>query len=71
MDLKNMRENGVRSLLVRCLECNDQRSLNMDAYPGHVTVKSFESRMVCTSCGAMGADVRPDWSSKPVPIPKP
>jgi uncharacterized C2H2 Zn-finger protein len=26
-------------------------------------VRSLCSRMVCTRCGMIGADVRPDWSS--------
>jgi hypothetical protein len=33
----------------------------MDHLPGDVTVPSFGPRMVCTKCGTIGADVRPNW----------
>jgi hypothetical protein len=33
--------------------------------PGDLTVKSFEPRMVCTKCGTIGADVRPNWKEMP------
>jgi hypothetical protein len=62
MDLKNMRQNGVHSLLVCCLKCGAQRVLSVDDQPENLTVKSFGPRMVCSSCGAKGADVRPNWS---------
>jgi hypothetical protein len=32
--------------------------------PGDLTVKSFEPRMVCTKCGIIGADVRPNWKER-------
>jgi hypothetical protein len=31
---------------------------------GDLTVKSFEPRMVCTKCGTIGADVRPNWKER-------
>ena len=51
MDLKNMRENGVRSLRVHCLHCGIERTVNVDDQPEHLTVKSFERRMACVNCG--------------------
>jgi len=33
MDLANMRKNGVRSLLVGCLDCHRDAIVNMDDYP--------------------------------------
>ena len=30
-------------------------------YPDDVPVPAFGPRMVCTVCGAIGADVRPNW----------
>jgi hypothetical protein len=59
MDLANMRDNGVRSLSVSCWQCHNEKIINVDHWPGDLTVKSFEPRMVCTKCGTVGADVRP------------
>jgi len=28
-------------------------------------MRSFGPRMVCTCCGIIGADVRPNWSERP------
>jgi hypothetical protein len=47
MDLKNMRENGVRGLLVCCLKCGAQRVVNVDDQSENLTVESFGPRMVC------------------------
>jgi hypothetical protein len=46
-----MRQNGVRSLAVRCTECRNETIIKADHWPGDLTVKSFEPRMVCTKCG--------------------
>jgi hypothetical protein len=64
MDLANMRENSVRSLDVCCRECRHRVTMNVDQLPGDRTVKSFEPRMVCTKCGMIGADVRPNWKER-------
>jgi hypothetical protein len=56
MTLQNMRENGVRSLAAQC-----EIVMNVDHLPGDLTVPSFGPRMVCTRCGMIGADVRPNW----------
>jgi hypothetical protein len=61
MTLANMRENGVRSLSVQCHQCRHEVIINADHLPGHVTVPSFGPKMVCTKCGTIGADVRPNW----------
>jgi hypothetical protein len=61
MDLANMRQNGVRSLAVTCLECTHNAIVNMDDYPGHLIVKSFERRMACSKCGSCSVEVRPNW----------
>jgi hypothetical protein len=39
--------------------------LNVDHLPDHVTVPSFGPRMVCTRCGIIGADARPNWLEQP------
>jgi DNA-directed RNA polymerase subunit RPC12/RpoP len=61
IDFANMRANGVRSLSIRCPECRHERIMNVDHLPGRVIVPSFGHRMVCTYCGTIGADVRPNW----------
>jgi len=38
--------------------------INVDHLPGDLTVPSFGARMVCTKCGTIGADVRPNWQEK-------
>jgi hypothetical protein len=67
MDLANMRQNGVRSLEIVCHECRHKTVMNVDHLPGDLTVKSFEPRMVCTKCGTIGADVRPNWRERARP----
>jgi hypothetical protein len=60
MTLANMRNNHVRRLIVYCLSpyCHHSAVMEVDGYDGAVPVKSFQRRMVCTRCGAIGADVR-------------
>jgi hypothetical protein len=60
MSLGNMRENGVRSLAVSCWQCHHQAILNVETWPDHVPGPS----MVCTRCGIVGADARPNWRGK-------
>jgi Zn finger protein HypA/HybF involved in hydrogenase expression len=64
MDLDNMRENGVRALLVSCLDCLHAADVNVDDQPGHLAVKSFESRMRCGKCGSKRVNVRPAWHTR-------
>jgi hypothetical protein len=65
MTLGNMRTNGVRSLDVCCLLCHHRAILSADPWPDHVPVPSFGPRMVCTRCGIIGADARPNWREQP------
>jgi hypothetical protein len=64
MTLGNMRHNGVRSLKVYCWGCHHDAVLAVDKWPDHVTVPSFGPRMVCTNCGMIGADARPNWAER-------
>jgi hypothetical protein len=64
MDLANMRQNGVRSLDVMCHGCRHEVVINVDQYPGDLLVREFGPRMVCTKCGMVGADVRPNWNER-------
>jgi hypothetical protein len=61
MTLGNMRSIGVRSLAVSCILCHHAARLDVDGYADDATVPSFGPRMVCPSCGIIGADARPNW----------
>jgi hypothetical protein len=58
MPLANMRENGVHSLAVTCQLCHHESVMNADAFDGAIPMPAFGPRMVCTSCGIVGADAR-------------
>jgi hypothetical protein len=61
----HLRGHGCRALLICCSStwCNHAASIAADWLPDDTPVRSLCSRMVCTKCGLIGADVRPDWSS--------
>ena len=64
MTLANMRENGVRSLSVTCELCRHEAVMNVDAFDDRTQVPAFGPRMVCTSCGIIGAYARPNWQER-------
>jgi hypothetical protein len=66
MTLGNMRQNGVHTLAVWCdvRGCNHEAVLDVSGYPDDVPVPSFGPRMVCTVCGAIGADAKPNWNER-------
>jgi hypothetical protein len=66
MTLGNMRANGVHSLAIYCAGCgcHHEAVLDVSAYLDDVPVPSFGLRMVCTACGAIGADARPNWNER-------
>jgi hypothetical protein len=41
------------------------RDGSADPFPDHVPAPSFGPRMVCTRCGIIGADPRPNWQEQP------
>lgn len=49
------------SLAVTCELCHHEAVLPVDQWGDGVPVPAFGPRMVCTSCGIVGADVRPNW----------
>ena len=63
MDLANMRDNGVRCLLVTCLACNRQASVNVDQMPADLEVPAAAARFRCSVCGSKRIETRPDWLS--------
>jgi hypothetical protein len=67
MTLANMRQLGVRSLAVSCLLCRHESTLSVDGYAGNIPVPAFGPRMVCTRCGIIGADARPNWREYAAP----
>jgi hypothetical protein len=64
MTLATMRAQGVRSLAVSCWLCRHGAVLIADRWPNEMSLPSFGPRMVCTSCGIIGADVRPNWQER-------
>jgi hypothetical protein len=70
MTLGNMRQQGVRGLAVYCLNMRrlHRARLDADSYPDDVPVPWFGPRMVCTQCGIIGADARPNWQERDEPI---
>src|SRR5262249_2389126 len=65
MTLANMRALGVRGLDVLCWICRHQVRLDVDAYDDDTPAPWFGPRMVCTQCGIIGADARPNWKEQP------
>jgi hypothetical protein len=67
MTLGNTRANGVRSLAVYCSSgrCHHQAVVEVDYMRDDLEVPSLGPRMVCTACGLIGADVRPNWNAPP------
>jgi hypothetical protein len=63
--LANMRSHGCRDLRVYCTSgwCHHSSVMNADALPDDTALLELDRRMVCSRCGLVGADVRPDWSS--------
>jgi hypothetical protein len=61
MTLGNMRAIGVRGLNVLCHNCRHEATFSVDDYPDDMEVRSFGRNIVCTNCGMIGADARPNW----------
>jgi hypothetical protein len=61
--LGQIRSLGCRDLLIYCASgrCHHSAALNADWLADQTPVRSLCGRMVCTRCGMIGADVRPDW----------
>jgi hypothetical protein len=64
-----MREAGVRGLLIYCSDykCSHSIAISADGWPDDVRLSDLEARFVCKACGKRGADVRPDfnWDKAP------
>jgi hypothetical protein len=71
--LGEMRESGVRGLLVYCADYRCSHTVRLgdsevELWPDSVRLSDLEPRFVCKGCGIRGADVRPDfnWNKNPV-----
>ena len=66
MNLGNMCENGVRTVAITChaMGCHHHAMLDVNGFADNLAVPSFGLRMVCTVCGAIGADARPNWNER-------
>jgi hypothetical protein len=38
--------------------------MSVDAFDDRIPVPAFGPRMICTGCGIVGADVRPNWQER-------
>jgi hypothetical protein len=58
-----MREMGVRGILVYCADyqCSHSVAMNADCWADDVRLSDIEDRFVCAACGKRGAEVRPDF----------
>jgi hypothetical protein len=61
--LGHIRGHGCCDLLVYCgsINCHHSVTMNTDHLSDDTLIRPLGSRMVCTRCGHVGADVRPDW----------
>ena len=61
-----MREMGVRGLLVYCADyrCSHSIAISGDPWPDDIRLSDIEERFTCRECGKRGADVRPDFNWK-------
>ena len=67
--LGHIRSHGVRRLLIYCSTglCHHGAVVEADRWPDDTVLLDLDRRAVCTKCGMIGADVRPNWSERPPP----
>ena len=57
-----MRESGVRGVLVYCDGCGGHDALDADAWSDNLRLSEIEHLFVCQACGKRGAEIRPNFS---------
>jgi hypothetical protein len=65
--LGHIRSHGVRRLLISCSEglyCHHSATVDADRWPDDTALNDLCPKAVCTKCGMIGADVRPNWSER-------
>lgn len=63
--LENMRSHGCRDLLVYCgnaPRCWHRSKINVYRWPDDTAIADLKDLFVRTKCGAMGAELRPNFS---------
>lgn len=65
--LGEMRESGVRGLLVYCADYKCSHSIKLEAavvdrWADSMRISDIEPRFVCKRCGVRGADIRPNFA---------
>jgi hypothetical protein len=66
----HIRSHGVRRLLIYCtqgLYCHHSAIVDADRWLDETVLLDLDRKAVCTKCGIIGADVRPNWSERPPP----
>jgi hypothetical protein len=65
----HIRSHGVRYLLIYCSTgfCHHSAVVDADRWPDDTVLLNLNRKAVCTRCGMIGADVRPNWSERPPP----
>jgi hypothetical protein len=51
----------ARRPLCTCLQCQRETIISVYHWPGDLAVASVGLKMMCTKCGTIGADARPNW----------
>jgi hypothetical protein len=64
MTLGHMRRNGVHSLLIACQKCRHEVVITANLWGDDVPVPAIGPRMICSKCGNIGADSRPNWQDR-------
>ena len=63
---RDMRDMGVRGLLIYCADyrCSHSIAISGDRWPDHVRLSDIEPLFVCRARGKRGADVSPvfNWN---------
>jgi hypothetical protein len=59
-----MRDMGVRGLLIYCQDykCSHSLAISADRWPDDLRLSDIEPRFTCKACVHRGADVRPDFN---------
>jgi hypothetical protein len=67
--LGHIRSHGVRRLLIHYSTglCHHSAVVDVDRWPDDTALLDLDAKAVCTKCGKIGADVRPNWSERPPP----
>jgi hypothetical protein len=68
--LGHIRSHGVQRLLIYCsdgLYCHHSAVVDANRWPDDTALNDLCPKAVCTRCGIIGADVRPNWSERPPP----